>query len=150
MNYKEIVDSIKQLVQKHYFINEFGYGDISDIKSKSQLNDNESADYPYLFLNPSQHSRVNNLITYRFNMIIMDMVADDDYLKVQSDCQLYADDIISRFNDKYKVHQINITNVQYTTFKERFQDTVAGMTVSIEIILSKPIDKCTLPYEEED
>ena len=148
MNYKNVIDEIKFLVEKHYMINEFGYGDISDIKAKPQLNNNESADYPYLFLNPALHTRIGNVITYRFNMIIMDM-ADEDYLKIQSDCQLYADDIIARFNDRNKIYQVNINNIQYTPFKERFQDTVAGMTVAIEINIAKPIDRCILPYEED-
>lgn len=150
MNYKEVVDKIKALVEDHYMLNEFGYGDISDIKSKPQLGANDSADYPYLFLNPTIHTRVNNILTFRFNMIIMDMVANDDYLKTQSECQLYADDIIARFNDINKVFQINETNIQYTPFKERFQDTVAGFTVAIEVIVSKPINKCILPYRIGD
>lgn len=148
MNYNEIVDNIKSLVQDHYMINEFGYGDISDIKAKNEIGDNQP-NYPYLFLNPALHTRVGNVITYRFNMIIMDM-AKEDYLKIQSDCQLYADDIIARFNDLNKIYQFNINNIQYTPFKERFQDTVAGMTVAVEVNVAKPIDKCILPYNIGD
>lgn len=148
MNYNEIVNNIKSLVESHFMINEFGYGDISDIKAKPELGSN-NAEYPYLFLNPALHTRVGSVITYRFNMIIMDM-AKEDYLKIQSECQLYADDIIARFNDVNKIYQININNIQYTPFKERFQDTVAGMTVSIEINVAKPIDKCILPYNIGD
>lgn len=149
MNYSEITDNIKSLVEAHYMINEFGVGDISDIKAKNEIGNNQP-NYPYLFLNPALHTRNGNVITYRFNMIIMDMVSYDKYTKIQSDCIQYADDIIARFNDINKIYQININNIQYSIFKERFQDTVAGCTATVEINIAKPIDKCILPYNIGD
>ena len=37
-------------------------------------------------------------------------------------------------------------SVNLTPFKERFQDTVAGMTATIEIEVTKPINKCIAPF----
>ncbi len=131
--------------------------------------------YPYVFLNPTQSTRTSQAITYRFNMIVMDTVLDngleitsaDDAdqkdppfyqtLQVQSDCQQYIDDIMAalRFgapntggtpSGAYDP-DVDI-QVQYnlTPFKERFQDTVAGMTATIEIMVTQPLNKCIAPY----
>lgn len=153
MTYKEIVDNLKEIVFKHKMLVDFGYGDLSDIKVKSQ-NDtdkgSEGADYPYAFLNPTSHSRVGSSMVYRFNLIVMEMSTDEtsSVLDAQSRCQQYIDDIIAKWHFDYLSRKTDI-NLNYTTtpFKQRFQDTVAGMTAQIEITVSKPIDNCLAPFE---
>ena len=130
--------------------------------------------YPYVFLNPTQSTRTSQMIAYRFNMIVMDTVLpnglelitnnpgdidqkDPPYgqvLQVQSDCQQYVDDIIARLrfgnpsniNEKYDPSIDVQLTVNLTPFKERFADTVAGMTATIEIQVTKPINECIAPY----
>ena len=145
MNYKNIVDKIKEIVQEHLILQEFGYGDISDIKVKNQISGTEP-NYPYLFVNPTIHNRNGNTMIYRFNLITMDM-ADEDYLKVQSECIQYIDDVVGRIKYYYKDFDININNIQYAVFKERFQDTLAGATGTIELIIQSKIDNCITPFE---
>ena len=140
MTYKEIVDRIKDIVERHKMLHDFGYGNLSDIKANNE--GNESADYPYAFLNPTNHTRSGQAITYRFNLIVMDMVLDQDYLKIQSECQQYIDDILAAlrfgFND-----QVDLTlNVSLTPFKERFQDVVAGMTATLEVVIPNRLSDC--------
>ena len=106
MTYKELVDSIKATVDSHLILRDFGYGALTDIKT---VDDGERIDYPYAFLNPTQSSRTGQSITYRFNLIVMDVVQADptngfaNYLKVQSACQQYLDDILAslRFSKKW-------------------------------------------------
>ncbi len=183
MTYKEIVDKIAVICSTHDIIRDFGYGAISDLKtlnSESLVNVvDESAYaesqtlYPYVFLNPTQSTRTSQMISYRFNMIVMDTVLpnglellpnpqdidqkDPPYgqtLQVQSDCQQYVDDIIARlrFGNPTNIDQkydplvdVQLT-VNLTPFKERFADTVAGMTATIEIQVTKPINECIAPY----
>ena len=132
--------------------------------------------YPYVFLNPTQSTRSSQAITYRFNMIVMETVlpsglevtgtADDkdqkdppfyQVLQAQSDCQQYIDDIMAafRFGTTGAGGQVSgdydpdvDIQVQYnlTPFKERFQDTVAGMTATIEIMVTQPLNKCIAPF----
>ena len=130
--------------------------------------------YPYVFLNPTQSTRTSQMIAYRFNMIVMDTVLpnglelitnnpgdidqkDPPYgqvLQVQSDCQQYVDDIIARLrfgnpsniNEKYDPSIDVQLTVNLTPFKERFADTVAGMTATLEIQVTKPINECIAPY----
>jgi hypothetical protein len=148
MTYKEIVDRIKQVTFDHNMLVDFGYGQLSDIKVRSESQDgNKQADYPYLFLNPTTHNRTQQSITYNFNMIVMEMVLDDDFLKVQSDCQQYIDDVIARLRFHYTDRPDVSLSFTLTPFKERFQDTVAGMTATLSIVVPDAINDCIAPYD---
>ena len=146
MTYKELVDSIKTITQDHYMIQDFGYGQVSDIKNSG---DQTQADYPYAFMVPNAHTRGERSITYRFNLIMMEMVLDDDYLSTQSVCGEYLDDILAEI--KYGLLQLDTNvNVSLTPFKERFQDEVAGMTAFLEIEIPQALNLCIAPYTPED
>lgn len=144
MTYKELVDSFKTIAEDHYIISDFGYGDITDIKSPA---DGTNADYPYMFLNPSSHTRTERSVIYRFNLIMMEMVLDDDYLNIQSICQQYIDDVLAeiKLGTSYRF-DINI-QVTLTPFKERFQDEVAGMTAQIEVEIPFALNLCVAPIQ---
>lgn len=143
MTYKEIVDRVRNIAERHKMIVDFGYGALSDIKTNG---DDAEADYPYVFLNPTNHTRTGQSITYRFNMIVMAMAYEHDFLTIQSEAQQYIDDILSELRFGYS-DQVDLTlNVSLTPFKERFQDTVAGMTASLEIIVPQKLDQCIAPF----
>ena len=185
MTYRDLVTKIKNIAESHLMIRDFGYGALTDMKTmNTERNQVFSSDnpyvesltnYPYVFLNPTQSSRTSQTITYRFNMIVMDIPLDnglelsspddadqkdppfESVLQVQSDCQQYIDDIMAglRFGDigsgGYPSTSYDPTidvKVSYnlTPFKERFQDTVAGMTATIEIEVAQPLNECIAPY----
>lgn len=141
MTYKEIVDRVEEVVNNHKVLVDFGYGNLSDIKAYDEAN------YPYAFLNPQQHSRSQQAVTYRFNMILMDMAKnEDEVLTIQSQAQQYIDDILAHLRFDY-TDQVDLTlNVQLTPFKERFQDTVAGMTATLEVIVPSNLNDCIAPF----
>lgn len=150
MTYQELVDSINLVVDNHLILQDFGYGALTDIKT---VDEGTRVNYPYAFLNPTQSTRTGQAITYRFNLIVMDVAQEDptngfaNYLKVQSNCQQYIDDILAnlRFSTPYKDFDLTL-NVNLTPFKERFQDTLAGMTATLEIELPLPLNNCITPY----
>ena len=157
MTYKDVVNRVQSVVNDHLILADFGYGDISDLKTRFEntSGDNQvQADYPYAFLNPGQHSRNQSAVTYNFNLIVMDMargeVSDDPYsnmLTIQSQCQQYIDDIIARLYYYYKDQpQVLFNSMTYTPFNERFQDDVAGMTANLQILVPNAIDECVAPY----
>lgn len=151
MTYKELVDTLKQIAFDHQMIVDFGYGELSDIKVKTEDNQaqNDEADYPYMFLNPGQHTRTQNSITYSFNLIMMDMAKDDDYnsdvVRVQSECQQYIDDVLAELYFENDSVDVELT-VNLTPFKERFQDNVAGMTASLDIVVPLGLNRCIAPF----
>jgi hypothetical protein len=87
-------------------------------------------------------------------MIVMDQLAVKEteidgmanYLKVQSDCELYVTDLLAQmyFSEDKSWFVSNIG--QITTFKERFDDWVAGVTATIEITIPGGLNACDVPY----
>ena len=85
----------------------------------------------------------------------MDVAQEDptdgfvNYLKVQSDCQQYIDDILAELRFGTPLNDFDLTlNVNLTPFKERFQDTVAGMTATLEIEIPFALNACIAPYPD--
>lgn len=151
MTYKELVDSINQVVDNHEILRDFGYGALTDIKT---VDEGTRVNYPYAFLNPTQSTRTGQTVTYRFNLIVMDVAQEDptdgfaNYLKVQSACQQYIDDILANLRFNTPLNDFDLTlNVNLTPFKERFQDTVAGMTATLEIEIPFALNDCITPYQ---
>jgi hypothetical protein len=154
MTYKELINRFKTAAQNHKMIQDFGYGQISDIKTGSQLGEaDQEADYPYMFLNSTTSQRTGSVMNYTFNMIMMDMTrneAGDDYsnyITVQSDCQQYIDDILAYLKYYYTDQpEVKLTGISYTPFKEKYQDELAGMTASITVEVPRPLNECTAPF----
>ena len=161
MNYQEIVNRIQDITNQHKMLADFGYGDLSDLKVRFENtsgNETVQADYPYLFLNPGVHQRNQGMVTYNFNMIVMDMareeVSDQPYnnmLAIQSQCQQYIDDVIAYLYYGYGDNpDVIYSGVTYTPFNERFQDDVAGMTATLQVQIPQAIDKCLAPIAPKE
>ena len=157
MTYSEIVNRIQAVVDQHKMLADFGYGDLSDLKVRFENKSGDiaaQADYPYAFLNPLPHNRTQNAVTYNFNLIVMDMargeVDDTKYnnmLVIQSQCQQYIDDIIAQLYYGYEdAPEVLWNNMTYTPFNERFQDSVAGMTANLSIVVPIAINQCIAPF----
>ena len=184
MTYQGIVDNFRAICDAHEIIKEFGYGAISDIKtmnvdaSINVFGSPEYAEsqtlYPYVYLVPGQSTRTSQMITYRFNMIVMDTVLDNGLevigssnqqdqrdppygttLEVQSSCQQYVDDILAQLRLAHDGGSLRNPlldaqlSVNLTPFKERFQDTVAGMTATIELEVAAPLNLCIAPIKDQ-
>ena len=153
MTYKDIINRFRNVVSDHYILEDFGYGQLSDLKTQSQLGPEEQGvDYPYLFLLPGSHNRQGPVMNYSFNMIVMDMARPeegdvyDNYISIQSDCQQYIDDVLGQLYYAYKDQpEVTLTGISYTPFKEKYQDDLAGMTATITIQVPAPINNCIAP-----
>ena len=147
MNYKGIIDLIKVECLNHYFISQFGYGDISDINTPE---DKEPPNYPYMFLNPINVSVGNKISTFNFNLICMTQCIDKetDIITNQSRCIEYLMNILSRVNVSLEEPLVEFVEpYDITPFKERFSDDVVGATASLTIIYPNPLDNCDIPIE---
>ena len=171
MTYKEIINRFRTITDNHLMLQDFGYGDLSDLKYVSQLGDEASrVSYPYLYLLPSSSTRNGPVMNYSFNMIVMDMARTENpdrqqgrrlgkgtnqdhgdfvgnYITIQSQCQQYIDDVLARLYYFYKDQpEITLTGITYTPFKEKYQDVVAGMTATITIQVPTPLNECVAPF----
>ena len=153
MTYKEIINRFRTVTESHKMLQDFGYGQLSDLKTQSQLGPEEQGvDYPYLFLLPGTSNRQGSVMNYSFNMIVMDMARGeegdvyDNYVTIQSQCQQYIDDVLANLYYYYKDQpEIELTGINYTPFKESYQDELAGMTASITIQVPTPLNDCITP-----
>ena len=154
MTYKEIINRFRTVVENHLQLKDFGYGELSDLKTQSQLGPEEDGvDYPYLFLLPAPSVRQGPVMEYSFNMVVMDMARGeegdvfDNYITIQSQCQQYIDDVLANLYYFYKDQpEIQLTNITYNPFKEKYQDELAGMTATITIQVPTPLNECIAPF----
>ena len=157
MTYKDIINRFRSITEDHLMLEDFGYGDLTDLKYVSQLgSDEERVSYPYLYLLPSASTRNGVVMNYAFNMIVMDMARPEDgpntdkfdnYITIQSQCQQYIDDVLAQLYYFYKDQpEITLTGITYTPFKEKYQDVVAGMTATITIQVPTPLNECVAPF----
>ena len=161
MTYKEIINRIRTVAQSHLMIKDFGYGELSDIKTQAQLgpsgniDDGKEADYPYMFLLQSNATRNDPVVNYNFSMIMMDMARGeegdtyDNYLTIQSQCQQYIDDVLANLYYFYRDQpMVQLTGITYQPFKEKYQDEVAGMTANFTIQVPNGLNQCIAPFGE--
>ena len=150
MTYKEIIDVFKKKVQGHFFVNQFGYGDISDIMTPD---DGKAPYYPYIFLNPVSVSSNDKVSSFNFNLICMTQALDDEIsiIKKQSDCIDNLRDIIARVNNTLIDPLVEIQEpFTFTPFKERFQDDVVGATCNLTVTYPTILDACNSPIADPD
>jgi len=146
MKYREIVDLIKTTCLDNYFINEFSYGNISDINTPD---DEEPVNYPYAFLNPINITNDGLTSTFSANLIVMTQTYEtlDEELTQQSNCINYLEQIISHINMNLDNPLVEfVTPFSITPFKERFSDNVVGATAAISIQYPSNINDCDTPY----
>lgn len=170
MTYYNIIERFFEAAQVHKMIADVGYGPISDIKTRSQNaqaqedrnGELDGVDYPYMFLNPTTHTRSGAAVTYQFNLIMMDMAWQEqpnqtnpnvptavrytNEAQIQSQCQQYIDDIVGHMWNNLDLKAEISLDMQYTPFVERFQDSVAGMTAQIKITVPQAINDCIAPF----
>ena len=155
MTYKQIINRFRTIVSEHRMLKDFGYGQLSDLKTQSQLGPEEQGvDYPYLFLLPGTSTRNQSVMNYQFNVIIMDMARGeegdeyDNYISIQSQCQQYIDDVLARLYYYYRDQpEVTLAGISYTPFKEKYQDELAGMTATVTIQVPTPLDECIAPFQ---
>jgi len=145
MTYKELIDTLETIINNHAFVDTYGYGNISDI----MVPDNEEpADYPYVFLNPVDINMDRTNFAVNLNMIAMTQVQDgeDNELTGQDLCVRILSDVISEFTNQtdYPLFDVELP-VTIAPFKERFQDDVVGATAALTINYAKAIDGCNTP-----
>jgi hypothetical protein len=160
MNYQQLIEAFKQFAADHKQIKTFGYGTISDIEVPVDPSSGEPADrdYPYLFINPTSHNLTTNTVTYGFNVIAMTMTSDlqsnfefsglDSVIKSQSDMLLIINDFLGWLEYTNDIESMLVQTTAVTPFKERFNDTVAGMTAAIQVQFRNTLDLCDAPITE--
>ena len=157
MKYRDVLDDLFDLLNRHRMIKRWGYGNLSDLVNPLSVDDptredgtaSRVIDYPYAFLNPTNHTLSKGKSTFRFNLIVMDQCDDSTYevIEAQSSAHEYIKDILAEiyynFDQKYDF----TLNSNLTPFKEKYNDTVSGMTANIELEIRDVLDDCIAPFD---
>lgn len=146
MTYKQVLDDFFTIINDHRMIKTAGYGPLSEIKVPRGTYE---TNYPYAFLQPTNHTLGEHQMVYRFNLIMMEMCNDDidSVIKAQSECLQYVKDILGRLYYTYQAYDINL-NFSIVPFKEKYDDVVSGVTATVEIITRDALNDCDSPFVE--
>lgn len=141
------VNNIFQLFQliaeKHFQINGFVYGDITEVESYDKLR------YPLLIVSPITSEVGGNVITHSYRLSISDLVKKDDgnQVEVWSDTQQILTDLVKIF--RFDSEQFELINDPILTpFKEKWGDDVSGWQGDFEIEFDFNNTQCGVPIDE--
>jgi len=142
VTYYQIIDDLKGLAQAHEQINSFGFGDLTqmtmDIETK------QSPIYTKLYIIPNDVSLDQNELTYNFQVIVADRLKDDysNQRDVMNDTLEIMKDV---FTFLYLSEYESEWDATVEPFLERFEDVLAGWTMSL--VITQPFDynRCNVP-----
>ena len=146
ITYNQIIKQFEDFATAHRQINQFKTGDLWEIVQKETL---AELNYPMLFLQDSPASIGDGFITNGFNILVMDKANEGTVeTEVKSDTLLILLDTIAYFEklytDNWKFVKIEKTG-SISSFTERFDDTLTGWTMSMQLKQPLEYDECQIP-----
>jgi len=146
ITYNQIIKQFQDFATAHRQINEFKSGDLWEIVQKETL---AELNYPMLFLQDSPATIGEGFITNGFNILVMDKANEGTVeTEVKSDTLLILLDTIAYFEklytDNWKFVKIEKSG-SISSFTERFDDTLTGWTMSMQLKQPLQYDECQIP-----
>ena len=146
ITYNQMIQEFQDFANAHKQINEFGNGDLWEIVQKETL---AELNYPMLFVQDSPASIGDGFITNSFNILVMDKANEGTVeTEVKSDTLLILLDTIAYFEklytDNWKFVKIEKTG-SISSFTERFDDTLTGWTMSMQLKQPLEYNECQIP-----
>ncbi len=146
ITYNQIIKQFQDFATAHKQINEFKSGDLWEIVQKETL---AELNYPMLFLQDSPATIGEGFITNGFNILVMDKANEGTIeTEVKSDTLLILLDTIAYFEklytDNWKFVKIEKSG-SISSFTERFDDTLTGWTMSMQLKQPLEYNECQIP-----
>lgn len=144
MTYEQLIQTLKDIATNHVLINQWGYGNISDIETP----ENGAPNYPYVFVNPQSVSLESYGGEATLNIIAMDqaLMGVDYEINAQSRMVALIQDILAQYRLELSDQPVDINlPVFVQPFKERFKDNVIGATATITLRFTEPLQICYNP-----
>lgn len=138
MTIKELTTTILSIAKSQSNVNYVGEGDIYVLNSTPDIN------YGVFFITQNNHTLLSQFdtINYNLNLFYVDRLTEDgkNKLDIQSIGMLVITNVINILANNY---DIDITSdIQFTTFTQRFTDECAGVYCTITINADNPIGRC--------
>lgn len=146
ITYNQIIKQFQDFATAHRQINEFKTGDLWEVVQKETL---AELNYPMLFVQDSPATIGEGFITNGFNILVMDKANEGTVeTEVKSDTLLILLDTIAYFEklytDNWKFVKIEKTG-SISSFTERFDDTLTGWTMSMQLKQPLEYNECQIP-----
>lgn len=145
ITYNQIISEFETFATNHKQINEFANGDLWEVVQHNKLTD---FTYPLLFVTDSPAALGDGEITNSFNVLVMDQANEDIENEVKSDTLLILLDFIAYFEKLYRDNWKYVSiqkSGSVEPFTERFDDTLTGWTININLKQPLQYDECQIP-----
>ena len=159
ITYKNLFDVFSDIATKHYQLQKFEKGELSEV----DLEKMDATNFPLLYVEPESNSVDIGVLQYTVNVFVMDVVFDDqDVIDIYSNTHLIIQDIIAEFkqvlssssfigntsveqraNDKYE-YSVEFP-ISTTPFTQRFGNLLTGWSAALTISVYNTNDLCDAP-----
>lgn len=135
MTLYDIVTTLINIAKKQPNINYTGEGDIYILNSLPNI------DYSVFYITQNNHTQREDTVNYNLTLFYIDRVNSNgnNVLQIQSTGMLALNNIINNFNNLYDVE---VGDIDYTTFVHRFQDDCAGVYANVTITADAELGVC--------
>ena len=152
INYKQIVADLSSIAYHHPQINSFGFGDLA--QCTNDIVTKQEPEYTRMYVVPGDVKLDENYLNYRFSIIIMDRVDDDqsNQAEVMSDTLRTIMDVWTVLLQSYTAAQGDFSwylvveeNPDVIPFLERFETILGGWTLNVSFQVAFDYNSCTPP-----
>lgn len=135
MTLYDIVTTLINIAKKQPNINYTGEGDIYILNSLPNI------DYSVFYITQNNHTQREDTVNYNLTLFYIDRVnsSGNNVLQIQSTGMLALNNIINNFNNLYDVE---VGDIDFTTFVHRFQDDCAGVYANVTITADAELGTC--------
>jgi len=142
VTYYQIIDDLRDLSVAHEQINSFGFGDITQLTM--DIETKQSPIYTKLYVVPNDTVLAQNQLTYNFQVIVADRLKDDysNQRDVMNDTLEIMKDV---FTFLYLSEYESEWDATVEPFLERFEDVLAGWTMSLTLTQPFDYNRCNVP-----
>lgn len=142
VTYYQIIDDLRDLSVAHEQINSFGFGDITQLTM--DIETKQSPIYTKLYVVPNDTVLAQNQLTYNFQIIVADRLKDDysNQRDVMNDTLEIMKDV---FTFLYLSEYESEWDATVEPFLERFEDVLAGWTMSLTLTQPFDYNRCNVP-----
>lgn len=152
INYKQIVADLSSIAYHHPQIGSFGFGDLA--QCTNDIVTKQEPKYTRMYVVPGDVRLNENHLHYKFSIIIMDRVDDDqsNQAEIMSDTLRTAMDVWTILLQSYTEQQGNFSwdlivdyDPDIIPFIERFETILGGWTLNVSFQVAFDYNSCTPP-----
>lgn len=148
--YKTLVDKLEEIVNSHIAVKHFQVGQLSDLDV--QTNTDPFQRFPVVFFIPEASTMDRyGKTTFGFRMIVADIAENQEDLQVNTHNSTFmiVQDLLSKFvMTTWGQLEVEIdTPVTIEPFVEKYNNNLAGWTVTLDLTIKSSFDLCNAAFE---